>query len=105
MPISVFGSTPVNTENKIDKSLFVQEPNLRTNYLESNIEEDIDKKNQFKFKKLADPISIREAASDFYVDNKFNDPSIIQNSAHVDFNHENLDNVRFYKIKQLSSHS
>ena len=27
---------------KIDTSLFVQKPYLRTNYLESNIEEDID---------------------------------------------------------------
>ena len=36
-----------------------------------------------------------------YVDNKFNDPSIIRNNAHVDFNDKNLDNVRFVKVNSL----
>ena len=36
-----------------------------------------------------------------YVDNLFDDPSIIKNSAHVDFNDKNLDNVRFVKINSL----
>ena len=35
-------------------------------------------KNQFRIKNLPDPDSIREAASKSYVDNKFNDPSIIK---------------------------
>ena len=30
-----------------------------------------------------------------------NDPSIIRNTAHVDFNDENLDNVRFVKVNKL----
>ena len=30
-----------------------------------------------------------------YTDNKFNDPSIVKNTDHVDFNDKNLDNVRF----------
>ena len=63
---------------KIDTSLFVQKPYLRTNYIEANIEEDIDLKNQYRIKNLPDPISIREAASRNYVDNLFNDPSIIK---------------------------
>ena len=36
-----------------------------------------------------------------FVDNKFNDPSKIRNTAHVDFNDENLDNVRFIKINSM----
>ena len=45
MPINVFGnSSNNNNDNKIDTSLFVQKPYLRTNYIESNIEEDIDLK-------------------------------------------------------------
>ena len=63
MPINVFGNSSNNSEQEIDTSLFVQKPYLRTNYIEANIEEDIDLKNQYRIKKLPDPISIREAAS------------------------------------------
>ena len=64
MPINVFGnSNSHDSGNKIDTSIFVQKPYLRTNYIESNIEEDINLKNHFRIKKLPDPISIREAAS------------------------------------------
>ena len=48
MPINVFGNSSNNSEQKIDTSLFVQKPYLRTNCMESNIEEDIDLKNQLK---------------------------------------------------------
>ena len=48
---------------KIDTSFFVQKPYLRTDFLESNIEEDINLKKQFRTRNLPDPISIREAAS------------------------------------------
>ena len=99
MPINVFGNSSNDNNNKIDTSLFVQKPYLRTNYIESNIEEDIDLKNQYRIKNVPDPISIREAASKNYVDNLFNDPSIIKNSSHVNFNDKNIDNVRFVKVK------
>ena len=78
MPINVFGNSSNNSEQKNDTSLFVQKPYLRTNYIEANIEEDIDLKNQFRIKSLPDPISIREAASKNYVDNLFNGPSIVK---------------------------
>ena len=58
MPINVFGNI-----KKIDTSFFVQKPYLRTNYTESNTEEDIDLKNQYRIKNLPDSISKREAAS------------------------------------------
>ena len=45
MPINVFGNSSNNSRNRIDTSLFVQKPYLRTNYKEANIEEDIDFKN------------------------------------------------------------
>ena len=63
MPINVFGNSSNNSDNKIYTSLIVQKPYLGTNYIESNIEEDIDLKNQLRIKNLPDPISIREAAS------------------------------------------
>ena len=102
MPINVFGnSNSINNDTKIDTSLFVQKPYLRTNSIEANIEEDIDLKNQFRIKNLPDPISIREAASKHYVDNLFNDPSIIKNTAHIDLNDRNITNARFIKVNQL----
>ena len=101
MPINVFGNSSNNSDNKIDTSLFVQKPFLRTNYIEANIEEDIDLKNQFRIKNLPDPISIREPASKNYVDNLFNNPCIVKNNAHIDLNDRNITNARFFQVKQL----
>ena len=100
MPIIVFGNSSNNSDNKIDTSMFVQKPYLRTNYIESNIE-DIDLKNQYRIKNLPDPISIREAASKNYVDKLFNDPSIVKNTEHIDLNDRNITNARFIQVNQL----
>ena len=63
MPINVFGNSYSKTsDNKHDNRLFVQKPYLRTNYIESNIGEDIDLKNQHRNKNKPDPFSIRESA-------------------------------------------
>ena len=102
MPINLFGnSNSSNNGNKIDTSLFVQKPYLRANYLESDVEEDIDLKNQYRIKNLPDPINIREACSKNYVDNKFNDPSIIKNNVLIDLNDRNITNARFIQVNQL----
>ena len=78
MPINVFRNSSSSYDNgkKIDTSLFVQKPYLRTKYIEANIEEDIDLTNQYRDKNLPDRISMQEPASKNYVDNKFTDPSI-----------------------------
>ena len=73
---------------------------LRTNYIEANIEEDINLKNQYRIKNLPDPISIREPAPKHYVDNLFNDPSIVKNTEHIDLNDRNITNARFIQINQ-----
>ena len=101
MPINVFGNSSDKSDNKIDTSLFVQKPYLRTNYIESNIEEDIDLKNQFRIKNLPDPFSIRDACSKNYVDNLINDPSILKNTEHKDLNDRNITNARFIQVNQL----
>ena len=101
MPINVFGNSSNNSDNKIDTSLFVQKPYLRTNYIESNVEEDIDMKNQYRITNLPDPLSIREACSKNYVDNLFNDSSIVKNNAHIDLNDRNITNARFIQVNQL----
>ena len=107
MPINLFGNSNSNdNSNKNDTSLLVQKPYLRTNYIESNIE-DLDSENQFRIKNLPDPISIREAASKNYVDNKFNDPSILKNTEDIDLNDRNIRNARFIQVnqrRQIDSH-
>ena len=101
MPINVFGNSSSNSDSKIDTSLFVQKPYLRTNYIESNIEEDIDLKNEYRIKNIPDPISTTEACSKKYVDNLFNNSSIVKNDAHIDLNDRNITNCRFLSVNQL----
>ena len=45
-----------------------------------------------------DPIYDTELATKKYTNDKFNDPSIVENTVHVDFNDKNLDNVRFVNV-------
>ena len=84
MPRKVFRSSNSNNfDNKIDTSLFVPKPYRRTNYKKSDKDEDSDLKIQYRIKNLPDPISIREACSKNYVDNLFNDPSVLKSTAHI----------------------
>ena len=85
MPINVFGNSSNNSRNKIDTSLFVQKPYLRTNYIESSLEEDIDFKNQYRIKNLPNPIGIYDACNKNYVDNIFRND--------IDFNDVKLENI------------
>ena len=81
--------------------MFVQKHYLRHNYIEADIEEDIDLKNQFRIKNLPNPISMQKPASKNYVDNLFNDPSIVKNIEHIDLNDRNITNARFIQVNQL----
>ena len=85
----------------MDTSLFVKKPYLGTNYKQSNIEEDIDLKNQYRIKSLPGPTEIQDTCSKNYVNNLFNDPSIIKNSEHIDLNDRNITNARFIQLNQL----
>ena len=98
MPINAIGNSNSNDNgNKIDTSLFVKKPYLRTNYMEAKVEEDIDLKNQYRIKNLPDPVSLREPVAKSYVDNNFNDLSIIKNTDHADFNDKYLNNIHSVK--------
>ena len=107
MPINVFGKCSSSSDNNDDTSLFVQKPYLRTEYIEANIEEDINLKNQFIIKNSPDPISIREACSKNYIDKLLNDPSLLKNTAHIDLNDRNNTNaklIQFNQLPQIDSH-
>ena len=81
--------------------MFVQKPYLRTKNLESNLEKDIDLGNQIRMKNLRDSIGIREACSQSYVGNLFNDTSILKNTTHIDLNDRNFTNPRFIQVNEL----
>ena len=93
MPINVCGNSSNNSDNKNDTSLFVQKPYLKTNYIESNIEEDIDLKNRYRIKNLPDPINITEAYSKNYIDNGIDNDSIVNNNKDNDFGNYKLTNI------------
>ena len=107
MPINVFGNSSNISEHKNDTSLFVKKPCFRSNYIEANIEENNDLKNQYKLKISPDPITIQDACSKNYVDNKFNESSILKNTAHKDLNDKNFTKARFIQVNewpQIDSH-
>ena len=81
--------------------LFCTKTCLKTKYIESNIEEDIDLKHQYRIKNSKAPVNIRDAFSKNYVDSLFNDPSIIKSNAHIDLNDRNFTNARFIQVNQL----
>ena len=102
MPIKVFGNSSSSYDNnKIDTSLFVQKPYLRTNYIESDIEESLNMKNQFKIKNLPYPEENSDAVCKSYVDSLFNDSSLPKNTEHIDLNDRNITNARFIQVNQL----
>ena len=91
MPKNVFGNSNSNDNgSKTETSIFLQKPYLRSNYIESNIEEDIDLKNQYRIEILPDPISIGETASKNFVDTFFSDSSILKITVHIDLNDRNM---------------
>ena len=63
MPFNVFGNNSSNNNNgnKLDTSLFVQKPYLRSNYIENDIDQDIDLKNQYIIKNLSNPVNDKDA--------------------------------------------
>ena len=88
MPINVFGNSNSNdNNNKIDTSRFVQKSYLRSNYIETDVDHDINLKNQCRIRNLADPISDGDGFNKICIDNKITDiiKTIIQNDDFVSF--------------------
>ena len=68
---------------------------IRANYIESNLEEDIDLKNQFKILNLPNPTLLQDPATKYYVDNKtvdlvpnseFDNTTIVRTNKNNNFN-------------------
>ena len=94
MPINAFGKSSNNPHKRIDTNLFVQKRFLRTKSFESNIQEDIDLKNQYRKKITWSYIHTRSNSKNLC----YNEPSITRKTAHVDFIDKSLITVRFIKV-------
>ena len=102
MTINVFGNSSNNiSQNKIDTSSFVKKTYLRSNYIESTIEEDIDMRHEYKIINIPNPTDINDCCNKKYVDDLINDSSIIKNTSHINLNDRNITNVRFISVNQL----
>ena len=55
--MNVFKSSSSQSDSQIDTSNFVKKSCLKTNYIETNLEEDIDMKNQYCIKNLPNQLS------------------------------------------------
>ena len=76
---------------------------LRSIYIESKMEEDVVMKNDFRIEKLPCPMEISDAVGKSYVDRGLNHPSMIRDTAHVDFNDKNIHFVPFIKSNLYAS--
>ena len=79
VPLNIFRNNFFSSakSNKYDTILFGQKPCLKTNYIDIK-KEYIDMKLLLRIKKLPDLLGIREPASMFYADTKFNVPRRIK---------------------------
>ena len=72
MPLNVFGNSS-SSNDKIDTSRFVQKSYLRSNYMETDIDHDINLKNQYRILNLPNPINDKDAINKIYIDTKIAD--------------------------------
>ena len=100
MPIKVFGNSNSNDNgSKIDTSVFVQKSYLRSNYIETDIDHDINLKNKYKIINLPQATNDNDGVSKTYIDNKIADiiKRNVQNDDFVSF----IDNDNNeYKLKR-----
>ena len=102
MPKNVFrnsSSSSNDNNNKIDTSRFVQKFYLRSNYIETDIDQDINLKHQYKVLNLPEPTIDKDGVNKIYIDNKIFDliKRNIQSDDFVSF----LDNDNNeYKLKR-----
>ena len=70
--------------------------------LDPDIKVNLDERGSIILKStLTSPRLVLEIPTKIYVDDKFNDPSVIKNTAHVAFIDKIFDNVRFNKVNSL----
>ena len=88
-------TTKLYVDNTVSNAL--DEPSL----LRLGPDEELKQDSIFLNSTLTSPETIIEVPTRNYVDNNFNDPSIIKNTDQVDFNDKILDNVRWIEVNSF----
>ena len=103
--MNVFGSTSSIGQTNLDTTLFVQKPYLRTNYIESDMEEDSDMKDKFKIKPLIDPTNDFDASNKSYIDKKINESTILRIPTYEPLTNDyvSLKNTHSNKVIELAT--
>ena len=101
MPINVFGNSNNSDNNKIDTSKFVQKSYLRSNYIENDLDHDINLKHQYRIINLPDPINNKDGVNKIYIDNKVSDmiKRNIQNDDYISFLDNDNNEYKLTKYK------
>ena len=91
--MNVFDSSSSSqSDSQIDTTNFVKKSYLKTNYIETNMEEDIDMKNQYYIKNIPNPINSNDCMNKIYADtiylkiSSYHSNSIVRNDRNMNFN-------------------
>ena len=100
--MNVFGSSSSSqSDSQIDTTNFVKKSYLKTNYIEANLEEDIDMKNQYYIKNLPNPINSNDCMNKIYADtnylkiSNYDNNSIVRNNTNTNFNNNHFNRIKF----------
>ena len=102
MPINVFGnSTSSNDNNKIDLSQYARKSYIRSNYIETDIDHDINLKNQYRIINTLQPINDNDIVNKVYIDTKIADiiKRNTQNDDHISFVDNDNSEYRLVKYR------
>ena len=95
---NIFGGPIISGSSGVTITEGVTRSYVRANYIESNMEENIDMKNQYKITNVPYPISLGDAANKQYVDETIDEVSIVRNNINNDFNNNRLINISSLQI-------
>ena len=66
---------------------------MRANYIEANIEADIDSKNQYRIKNLPDSTNLQDACNKNYINITIDEVPLVRNNKDNEFGNYNLTNI------------
>ena len=102
MTLNVFGNSLTSSNDKIDLSQYARKSYIRSNYIETDINHDIDLKNQYKLINIPNPINDKDSVNRIYVDSKIVDmiKRNIQNDDYISFLDNDNNEYKLVKYRQ-----
>ena len=102
MTINVFGNSLTSSNDKIDLSQHARKSYIRSNYIETDINHNIDLKNQYKLINIPNPINDKDSVNRIYIDSKIADmiKRNIQNDDYISFLDNDNNEYKLDKYRQ-----